>query len=236
MSAAPAEIVIPASASTPIPRISPRFIFYLLGHKYESSVNHLIDNTKVPAPASAKRTHWATNRPGSRRGDVRGVGGAEMFEHEHASGRRQLTIEPLRRNRADERRYSAAARLGNFADSLPKRLFQFYAGLVPRQLHRPLALCGGHRPTNLLVPTVHGRPRSQLALNAAIAPLGSPRNPDAVRWSAVVEQDGPHPWRLRRMSGIGLEDAANVPLASIHVVIVFRPLARGTRDRRTAED
>jgi hypothetical protein len=31
-----------------MPRISPRFIFYLLGHKYESSVNHLIHNTKVP--------------------------------------------------------------------------------------------------------------------------------------------------------------------------------------------
>jgi hypothetical protein len=26
-----------------------------------------------------------------------------MFEHEHAHGRRQLTIDPLRRNRADER-------------------------------------------------------------------------------------------------------------------------------------
>ena len=154
------------------------------------------------------------------------MGGAEMFEHEHASGRRQLTIDPLRRNRADERRYSAAARLGNFADACQ---------------NGSSILCWSCAPTASPTAGALWRPPSdQFAcpdgswLPALPTRLERGHCPSRCRDRAAVVRSGSGPAAVPDVRC--LEDAANVPLASIHVVIVFRPLARGTRDRRTAED
>ena len=71
---------------------------------------------------------------------------------------------------------------------------------------------------------VHDRPRSQLALNAAIAPSRHRETLMRSGWSALVEHDRPHPRPRFRMPGVRPEDAADNSLAVIEVVVVVGPM------------
>ena len=93
-------------------------------------------------------------------------------------------------------------------------VLQAHAGLVPGHHHGSFRDGAGHPLRTVLLLVVHDRPRSQLALNAAIASSGFTAN----RWwgstrPALVEDDAPHPWRLMRMASVRPENSADVPLA-----------------------
>ena len=79
--------------------------------------------------------------------------------------------------RADERPHSQAASRRDFTQGLPERFLQAHAGLCPDTTTDRFGNGAGHPLRTVPLLVVHDRPRSQFALNTAIASSRSTAKP-----------------------------------------------------------